>query len=166
MVKKGFFHHVSNIGKKTHGFFKRAFSIGKKATDTIDKVNSKVKQVTQIASTVANILPVPSSVRNVLSKVQNVSAKVDDGTKLVKKGIERGTELQQKAEKVGSVIGAARLGKETYNAGRQGLKTTRAFLSRPQGGDNVKSGKILDPRVSNSVRMSSRKKSDNAGRTR
>jgi hypothetical protein len=160
MAKKGFFHHVSNLGKKVGGHVKRAFGFGKKMTEKVDGIHDKVKSAIGVASTVANILPVPKAVKIALSKAQDISAKVDKGTSLVKKGIERGTQLQAKAEQVGSILGAAKLGKEAFRAGRTGLKTTRSFLKRPQTGDNVSRRRVLDPGVSNGDRVAARKKSD------
>ena len=101
-------------------------------TAKVDSINDKVKKVAGIGSAVANILPVPSAVKSAISAVQNVSAKVDKASSLVKKGIERGSALQAKAEKVGSVVGAAKLGKEVFKAGRAGYKTTRSFMVNEQ----------------------------------
>ena len=80
---------------------------------------------------------------------------------MVKKGIERGSQLQDKAGKVGSILQAAKLGKEAFGAGRAGLKSTRTFLRRPGAGDKV-SGRqrVLDPGVSASNRATSRSRSD------
>ena len=163
MAKKGFFHHVSNLGKKVGGHVKRAFGFGKKMTEKVDGIHDKVKSAIGVASTVANILPVPKAVKIALSKAQDISAKVDKGTSLVKKGIERGTQLQAKAEQVGTILGAAKLGKEAFRAGRTGLKTTRSFLKRPQTGDNVSRRRVLDPGVSNGDRAAARKKTDTVG---
>ena len=126
----------------------------------VDSLHDKVKQVIGIAQSVANVVPLPTGLKNVLSKVQDVSAKVDKGSAMVKKGIERGSQIQATAGKVGSILEAAKLGKEAFSAGRAGLKTTRSFMNRPVAGDKV-SGRqrVLDPGVSAGDRAAARKNS-------
>lgn len=162
---KGLFHKIHSFGKKVGSAVSSGLSLGKKVVGAVDKIHGKIKHAIGIASSVANVLPVPAGLKNVLSKVQDVSAKVDKGSAMVKKGIERGSQLQDKAGKVGSILQAAKLGKEAFGAGRAGLKTTRTFLGRPGAGDKV-SGRqlVLDPGVSAGVRAAARKNTTRKGR--
>ena len=154
---------VRSIGKKANELLSKGFSLGAKAVGKVDTINSKVQKYTKIASSVSSFLP--EDAKKAIAKVSALSEKVSQGSGMVKKGLERGAELQAKASKVSDLGGALNLGKEAYFSGKNAVGSTRSFINRPKKGDKTTSvnQKVLQPGVSTAKKAVERLKADTVG---
>ena len=154
---------LHGLGKKVSDFVKKGLSLGSKATEKVSSINDKVKTYSKIASKISPLLP--KEAQDAISKVNEVSNKVSEGTKMARKGLERGQELQGKVSKISGVGDAISVGKEAYFSGKNAVSSTRTFLDRPKRGDKISGSgqKVLQPGVSTAKKALERVRKDTIG---
>ena len=155
-----FLDKVHSIGKKVSGLISKGLSFGKKVSQKVDTINGKVKTVASIASSVPFL---PDDVKSALSKVSDISGKVDEGNKLLKKGMGSAAQLQSDVSNVSDLQSALKVGTRAFYEGKSAAKagsgfarSTRDSIVKPRSADKVSRANSLQPVLPSGVKLAKR----------